>query len=58
VDFKISSHEYNLKRMLVEFNVRGSDIPEDKSPVSNHDSEIPFLSYITVFVLWKDIVIL
>ena len=44
--------------MLVEFNVRGSDIPDDKSPVSNHDSEIAFLSYITVFVLWKDIVIL
>ena len=44
--------------MLVEFNVRGSEIPEDKSPVSNHDSEIPFLSYITVFVLWKGIVIL
>ena len=44
--------------MLVEFNIRGSEIPEDKCPVSNHDSEIAFLSYITVFVLWKGIVIL
>ena len=58
MDLKISPYEYNLKLVLVEFNVRGSDIPKDTCPVSNHDSEIAFFSYITVFVLWKDIVIL